>query len=147
MKKLLLITLLSTTFLSCNPPRTITEVSVPQVNVDKHATLSGKWTLVNYSAFMANLEEDRPKFVPGDFVWDFGKGGASGRVIISQNPKLKMEPIISSGTHRYWSRQCVLAIGDDLFLFSILGDKLVIDSNSDPRMSADGDVLTFERMK
>ena len=148
MNKLLFITLISIAFLSCNPPKTVTTTTTTTTtSFTETNTLSGKWTLVNYSAYMSMPEGGMPKFVPGDLVWDFGKGGATGRVTISKSSKMKLSPIVDSGIHQFWSRKCLLTVDEQHFLYSFSGDKLIIDSNSDPRISADGAVLTFEQMK
>lgn len=152
MKKLLLSLLFSPFFLSCNAPKTTVD-KLPNVDISTplsvNLSLSGKWTLVNYSAFM-HLEdgESMPKYAPGDVVWDFGKGNDRGRVIVTKrNPKEKNDFSMKSGTYQFWTRECLIKIEDGLYLYSFSNDELVIDSNSDPSLGADSAVLRFRKME
>ena len=108
--------------------------------------LDGKWTLKNYSAFMAlNDGEKLPSYNDGDVVWEFSGNSV---IITKKNPNEKNDFSMSAGDYPLWKRKYMLAVSDKTYMFTIENDgRLVLDSNTDPRLSSDGPVLYFKRMK
>ena len=139
---------------SCTPTQEVAQKTsnpiapVPQVTYEKSTAPSGKWTLKSFSSFAPREKGAHyPAYADGDVIWDFGKGDDYGNVIVSKvNPKEENEFSLAPGSYQYWTRQCLIKIGSRIYFCELTGDKLVLNSNTDPSISSDGPVLSFERM-
>jgi len=130
--------------------QTSTQVeSVPQVTSYTSTTPQGKWTLKSYSAFMAVAEgQQRPKYEDGDVIWDFGNTNDYGQVIVSKKyPEDKSDYSMAPGKYSFWVRNCIVKIGETMYVYSLTDDELKIDRNVDPSYGPDLPVLRFKKLK
>jgi len=127
-----LVTLVTALFLvsACNSTKTNTSTN----------PLHGKWTIDSYSAFAPNL----PTFSPGDVVWNFDCNKSTVTVI--KKDANSYEYPLDPGTYPYKIVDKKMMINGADYNYSLTNGKLKLDSNTDPRMSADGPVITFARM-
>lgn len=104
--------------------------------------LHGKWTIVSYSAFMPSL----PEFSDGDVVWDFDSNKKTVTVS-KKDPEKHRVAGMKPGTYPYSIKDEMLMINGSDYAYSFDDGKLKLDSNTDPRLSRDGPVIGFERIK
>jgi|GEM_PF-2936859 len=122
---------------------------VAPLRVD-YPNLSGQWTLKSYSTYsrMDNTES-YPAYNDGDVVWSFD---SNNLVVTKRNPDEKNDFSLSSGSYQAFVNQYILGVRiegesqERLYMMTLKGDELILDSNLNPRMGPDDPVLTFKRM-
>ncbi len=120
---------------ACNTPSG-TSSTTPKDELD------GKWTMTSYSAFMPNI----PTLSTGDIVWVFDSNKKSLTITKKDLEKLRVLGK-APGTYTYAVNDGMLTIGRSKFAYTLKNGTLVLNSNTDPRISADGPVMKFVGMR
>lgn len=132
------------------PAETTTEIT-EQINKGSlEPILNGKWTITRFSAFTNQL----PTYEPGDVVYEFKE--AAYRLLVNRKESLPAQtPSLPSGEYSFGADDCLLFIGESMFFYEINTRKikggedkitLLLDTNIDPSISADGPVYILEKI-
>ena len=113
-----------------------------------------KWTLISFVAFMPDI----PELTAGDIVWTMDPTD-NALLVESRLPEdehwgpapgqytYQFEIVEVEGLNGETVRQERISIEEaGSYLFSKEEDTMILDSNTDPRLSNDGPVMTFRRL-
>ena len=122
-----------------------TKITEPVIDIQNESPiiLSGKWTMTGVSVFTS---PDRiPEYKSGDVVWDFGDGTSRSVTITKQNVD-ERDFSMGAGTHNIAKNQHVISVAGRQYLYTVMGNSLILDSNINPNISNDAAVFALEKM-
>ena len=90
---------------------------VAQANIPEEE-LSGRYTLVSYSAFTSI--EYLPSYKEQEVIWEFDKQNYAQTLTVKKtNTEIKNDYSLSEGKYSFWSNQCLLQIGEQLYYYQL----------------------------
>lgn len=128
MKKILILTLFSLLFISCDEDLAKTPVT--------DASLTGSWNLYSYVAFMDAL----PVLENGDITWTFN---SNNTVTVTNTVEEEYPYMLPSGTYDVSLEEGILSIeGTGSYNYDIDGNQLTMTHVS---AAVDGPIMTFSK--
>jgi len=120
---------------ACNTPTATTQTTAKD-------DLHGKWTMTSYVAFMPPI----PALTTGDVVWEFNSSKKSLTVTKKDVEKHRAAGM-PVGSYTYSVDDGKVIINGSDYTYGLKNGTLTLNSNTDPRISADGPVIQFVGMR
>jgi len=80
--------------------------------------ISGRYALVSYSAFTSI--ENLPTYKDQEIIWEFSKENNTQTLkVLKINNEIKNDYSLNEGKYSFWSNQCLLQIGEQLYYYDI----------------------------
>jgi hypothetical protein len=102
--------------------------------------LEGKWEMTSYTAYMPSL----PEISENGIEWTFNAETQELKVI--NNLESEYPYIMKSGVYdlKILNDKIIFVAEKDTMNYKIIDNNLLIDTNTDPRISRDGPIMEFK---